>query len=225
MGSSATRASRFRRSTRSREESGSRSPRRSRRRSAPGLRIGYFVVPQPLVAAYDDRAVSTYISPSLLPQATVHELMHRGGFEPNLDARARTAQGPQGRDAGARSRRDAGRHALELAGGWVLPLAGLCRRRRCRRAADPGDRGRCDLCPRLGLLPERLRRAVVGPPGVQLRDRLRESPKASRSSRLCCRSAGPCRHRSTRCRGGVCGGPAGRRTAILPRSRGRSRAG
>jgi 2-aminoadipate transaminase len=52
---------------------------------APGLRIGYFVVPQSIVAAYDDRAVSTYISPSLLPQATVYELMHRGAFEPNLD--------------------------------------------------------------------------------------------------------------------------------------------
>ena len=52
---------------------------------APGLRIGYFVVPQGLVAAYDDRAVSTYISPSLLPQATVHELMQRGAFVPNLD--------------------------------------------------------------------------------------------------------------------------------------------
>jgi DNA-binding transcriptional MocR family regulator len=52
---------------------------------APGLRIGYFVVPQSLVAAYDDRAVSTYISPSLLPQATVHELIQRGAFEPNLD--------------------------------------------------------------------------------------------------------------------------------------------
>jgi 2-aminoadipate transaminase len=52
---------------------------------APGLRIGYFVVPQELAAAFDDRAVSTYISPSLLPQATVHELMHRGAFEPNLD--------------------------------------------------------------------------------------------------------------------------------------------
>jgi 2-aminoadipate transaminase len=51
---------------------------------APGLRIGYFVVPQALAAAYDDRAVSTYISPSLLPQATVHELMRRGAFEPNL---------------------------------------------------------------------------------------------------------------------------------------------
>ena len=136
---------------------------------APGLRIGYFVVPQPLVAAYDDRAVSTYISPSLLPQATVHELMHRGGFEPNLDARARTAQGAQGRDAGRARGGDAGRDALELAGGWVLPLAGLRRRGRCRRAPDPGDRGRCDVRPRLGLLPERLGRAVVGPPGVQLR--------------------------------------------------------
>ena len=52
---------------------------------APGLRIGYFVVPQDLVAAYDDRAVSTYISPSLLPQATVFELISRGAFEPNLD--------------------------------------------------------------------------------------------------------------------------------------------
>ena len=51
---------------------------------APGLRIGYFVVPPALAAAYDDRAVSTYISPSLLPQATVHELMRRGAFEPNL---------------------------------------------------------------------------------------------------------------------------------------------
>jgi 2-aminoadipate transaminase len=52
---------------------------------APGLRIGYFVVPQPLAAAYDDRAVSTYISPSLLPQATVFEIIDRGAFGPNLD--------------------------------------------------------------------------------------------------------------------------------------------
>ena len=52
---------------------------------APGLRIGYFVVPEPLAAAYDDRAVSTYISPSLLPQATVFELIDRGAFAPNLD--------------------------------------------------------------------------------------------------------------------------------------------
>jgi 2-aminoadipate transaminase len=52
---------------------------------APGLRVGYFVVAQDLAAAYDDRAVSTYISPSLLPQAVVFELIDRGGFEPNLE--------------------------------------------------------------------------------------------------------------------------------------------
>ena len=52
---------------------------------APGLRIGYFVVPQGLVSSYDDQAVSTYISPSLLPQATVFELIDRGAFDPNLD--------------------------------------------------------------------------------------------------------------------------------------------
>lgn len=52
---------------------------------APGLRVGWFVVPEELRAAYDDRAVSTYISPSLLPQAIVHELHARGAFEPNLE--------------------------------------------------------------------------------------------------------------------------------------------
>ncbi len=52
---------------------------------APGLRIGYFVVPKALASSYDDQAVSTYISPSLLPQATVFELIDRGAFEPNLD--------------------------------------------------------------------------------------------------------------------------------------------
>jgi 2-aminoadipate transaminase len=52
---------------------------------APGLRIGYFVVPADLVAAYDDLAVSTYISPPLVPQAAVLELIERGAFEPNLE--------------------------------------------------------------------------------------------------------------------------------------------
>ena len=52
---------------------------------APGLRVGWFVVPEALRAAYDDRAVSTYISPPLLSQAIVHELFARGGFEPNLE--------------------------------------------------------------------------------------------------------------------------------------------
>ena len=52
---------------------------------APGLRVGFFVVPEALRDAYDDRAVSTYISPALLPQAMVHELFARDAFEPNLE--------------------------------------------------------------------------------------------------------------------------------------------
>jgi DNA-binding transcriptional MocR family regulator len=52
---------------------------------APGLRVGWFVVPEGLRAAFDDRVVSTYISPPLLPQAIVHELFARGAFEPNLE--------------------------------------------------------------------------------------------------------------------------------------------
>jgi 2-aminoadipate transaminase len=64
---------------------------------APGLRVGWFVVPEDLRGAYDERAVSTYISPPLLPQAIVHELHARGAFEPNLD-RIRAILGAQ-RDA------------------------------------------------------------------------------------------------------------------------------
>lgn len=52
---------------------------------APGLRVGWFVVPEDLRASFDDRAVSTYISPPLLSQGIVYELHDRGAFEPNLD--------------------------------------------------------------------------------------------------------------------------------------------
>jgi DNA-binding transcriptional MocR family regulator len=52
---------------------------------APGLRVGWFVVPEAMRADYDDRAVSTYITPPQLPQAVVHELFARGAFEPNLE--------------------------------------------------------------------------------------------------------------------------------------------
>lgn len=52
---------------------------------APGLRVGWFVVPEDLRAGFEDQAVSTYISPSLLPQAIVHELFARGQFQPSLE--------------------------------------------------------------------------------------------------------------------------------------------
>jgi DNA-binding transcriptional MocR family regulator len=51
---------------------------------APGLRVGWYILPQTLVAPIVDRANSTYITPVLLGEATVYEFISRGSFEPNL---------------------------------------------------------------------------------------------------------------------------------------------
>jgi len=51
---------------------------------APGLRTGYFVLPADTAASFEERAVSTYISPPFLAQAAVGEFIARGHFEPNL---------------------------------------------------------------------------------------------------------------------------------------------
>ena len=51
---------------------------------APGVRSGWFVAPADLAARLEARAVSNYISPPFLTQATVHELIERGAFEQNL---------------------------------------------------------------------------------------------------------------------------------------------
>jgi DNA-binding transcriptional MocR family regulator len=52
---------------------------------APGLRVGWFAAPAELAARLEARAVSTYISPAFLTEATVRELIDRGAFEPNLE--------------------------------------------------------------------------------------------------------------------------------------------
>jgi 2-aminoadipate transaminase len=85
---------------------------------APGLRVGYFVLPPALVAPVEGLAVSATISPVLVGQATVWELIRRGGFEPNLE-----------RVGGLlRERRDAMLEALEreLPDGarWSRPAGG-----------------------------------------------------------------------------------------------------
>ena len=51
---------------------------------APGARVGYFVLPEPLERELEAIAVSTYITPVLLGQATVFEFLQRGNLEPNL---------------------------------------------------------------------------------------------------------------------------------------------
>ena len=52
---------------------------------APGLRVGWFVFPEALAREIEATATSTYITPVLLGQATVHEFVSRGLFEPNLE--------------------------------------------------------------------------------------------------------------------------------------------
>ena len=51
---------------------------------APGLRVGWYVLPNDLAGDLDERANSTYITPALLGQAAVYEFVRRGNFEPNL---------------------------------------------------------------------------------------------------------------------------------------------
>jgi 2-aminoadipate transaminase len=85
---------------------------------APGVRVGYFVLPVDLAAQMEALAVSTYISPPFLTQATVHEFVQRGNFEPNLE-----------RVKGLlRARRDAMLEALERelpeGSAWSRPQGG-----------------------------------------------------------------------------------------------------
>ncbi len=84
---------------------------------APGLRVGYFILPLALERELEALATSTYITPVLLGQATVFEFLRRGNFEPNLE-RVTTL---------LRARRDAMLEALEreLPGArWSRPQGG-----------------------------------------------------------------------------------------------------
>ena len=85
---------------------------------APGVRTGYFLLPERHAGAFEDRAISTYITPPFLPQAIVSEFVERGRFEPNLQ-----------RVCGElRARRDAMLQALEDASPagatWSKPAGG-----------------------------------------------------------------------------------------------------
>jgi 2-aminoadipate transaminase len=85
---------------------------------APGVRVGYAIVSPELASSLVEAVASTYITPALLSQATVHEFVRRGLFEPNLE-RVRGL---------LRARRDAMLEALDeqLAGvaTWNRPEGG-----------------------------------------------------------------------------------------------------
>jgi len=85
---------------------------------APGLRVGFLILPEDLADRVQSVATATYITPALLAQATVFEFIGRGFFDAHV-VRLRD---------GLRSRRDAlldalRRHLPEAT--WSQPEGGL----------------------------------------------------------------------------------------------------
>jgi DNA-binding transcriptional MocR family regulator len=70
---------------------------------APGIRVGYLLLPEELVPAIEAFVLENYVSPVVFVQAALHEFLRSGRFEPNVE-RIR---------AGLRARRDAMLAALE----------------------------------------------------------------------------------------------------------------
>ena len=86
--------------------------------AAPGLRVGYLIVPEDVVSPLQDALSTMYISPPMLPQAAIYELIRRGEFEPTLE-RTRAA---------LMARRDAMLEALDRSmpegASWSRPEGG-----------------------------------------------------------------------------------------------------
>ena len=84
---------------------------------APGLRVGYLVLPEHLALEVESAAASAYITPALLSQATVYAFLRRGKLAPSLE-----------RVCGLlRERRDAMISALERhlpEATWTVPEGG-----------------------------------------------------------------------------------------------------
>ena len=52
---------------------------------APGLRVGYVILPEPLVGPFERLATRMYVSPPLLAQAQLHDFLAAGRLEPQLE--------------------------------------------------------------------------------------------------------------------------------------------
>jgi DNA-binding transcriptional MocR family regulator len=84
---------------------------------APGLRVGYLVLPEALAGRVEARVLATYVSPPTLAQAQLFAFLDRGLLEPHLERSTR----------GLRERRDALVAALaeHLPGAtWTAPEGG-----------------------------------------------------------------------------------------------------
>jgi 2-aminoadipate transaminase len=89
---------------------------------APGLRVGFTILPEQLADQLAAAATDTYITPVLLSQAVVCEFIRRGSFEPNL--RRVNEQLKLRRDAmlGALEKHFAGARWVKPDGGYFIWL-------------------------------------------------------------------------------------------------------
>ena len=90
---------------------------------APGLRVGYAVVPEALAAGIAELATSLYVSPPLLAQAQLFEFLDTGLLDGHVQAVCALLRCPPRR--AARGARGAARRVcpLDAPGGGLLPVA------------------------------------------------------------------------------------------------------
>jgi DNA-binding transcriptional MocR family regulator len=53
---------------------------------APGIRVGYAILPEELMGAMQTFVFENYVSPVMFVEATLHEFVARGRFDPNVEA-------------------------------------------------------------------------------------------------------------------------------------------
>ena len=53
---------------------------------APGIRVGYAILPEELMGAMQTLVFENYVSPVMFVEATLHEFASRGRFDPNVEA-------------------------------------------------------------------------------------------------------------------------------------------
>jgi 2-aminoadipate transaminase len=92
---------------------------------APGLRVGWFVLPEQLAREIEATATATYITPVLLGQATVHEFVARGLFEPNLERVTGLLRARRDAMLAALDRELPGVQTTRPAGGYFVWLSAL----------------------------------------------------------------------------------------------------
>jgi 2-aminoadipate transaminase len=52
---------------------------------APGIRVGFAILPEELVGAMETLVLENYVSPVMFVEATLYEFVSRGRFDPNLE--------------------------------------------------------------------------------------------------------------------------------------------